>query len=918
MLFPVATFVPPRDRDSARANATERESPARGAPVGVFPGCVLVDAPGAGCGGEKAGPVGNGSGGRSSWGFSVAPRAFVRLRGPVVRGSPGHYAAGRDLPSYFLPGNLWTAARAWVPGRDEPAFRDSYSLGEAGVPEAASVFGAAAGAGGPSVSRSHELDLLRQWLRLSRDSAQFVRLSGEPGVGKSHLLRRLTRSARRDGWVVAAGRAPRTGAGRPFDAVVDALDDLLARADGSLFERLGETATRHLASVFPALGTYGAASGPVDHYAVSRAVRAVLGHLAREGGGLLFVVDDAHRACPHAVEFLEHLVRHPPDAPVLTVLAHRSVPAGRHPTGLTEASDDVHQLRLSRLPDESLRALLPARVGPVAAAVALRDAAGVPGLLGTPPDGAGPCPVGAEPGPGLYGVLELALGVPPLVASGARGPDLHCLSSLGWRTACAAALVGDPFLPEVVAGTAVLPLPDVLRGLDELYAEGVVVPDGPGRRFRFVRPVVRARVHHASGAGWRHAARDRAVAALRAAGDTFALAAHLVHADDPTADDLRTLAVAARSGVFRQPGRTVLALRRIVAVAGDSPESSLLRAKALVLAGRPGEAERVHAGVWQRVTAGCPGVDVVDAVVWRARALRSLGRFAQADALLGAAGASGAGEGPPGRVAGASGAAAVRAERLALALERGQVPGGGPDGAVADPGGVRDAVAEGGPGDDPYVRVHEGALLAAADAVAGRAGAARAALDRADRLLDAVEGARMAGWLETYRWLGEAELRLGRAHRAAVFFGRGFDAALRFGQGYLLAPLAFGLGRALLHTGETDSAAFHSGIAADAAGRYGYHWLAPAAEAVSLKATRSSEDHSGTTPLSVISTREREIAELVGAGYTNQRIASRLGISTKTVETHMSRMFKKLGVNSRAALAHTMGRDSQEHGFHDR
>ncbi|MFF3539813.1 AAA family ATPase [Streptomyces sp. NPDC002466] len=853
-------------------------------------------------------------------GFSVAPRAFVRLRGPAVRGSPRHCAAGRDLPSYFLPGNLWTAARAWVPGRDEPAFRDGYSLGEAGVPEAASVFGAAAGAGGPSVSRSHELDLLRQWLRLSRDSAQFVRLSGEPGVGKSHLLRLLTRSARRDGWVVAAGRAPRTGAGRPFDAVVDALDDLLARADGSLFERLGETATRHLASVFPALGTYGAAPGPVDHYAVSRAVRAVLGHLAREGGGLLFVVDDAHRACPHAVEFLEHLVRHPPDAPVLTVLAHRSVPAGRHPTGLAESSGDVHQLRLSRLPDESLRALLPARVGPVAAAVALRDAAGVPGLLSTPPvDGAGPRPDDAESGPGLYGVLELALGVPPLVSSGARGPDLHCLSSLGWRTACAAALVGDPFLPEVVAGTAVLPLSDVLRGLDELYAEGVVVPDGPGRRFRFVRPVVRARVHHASGAGWRHAARDRAVAALRAAGDTFALAAHLVHADDPTADDVRTLAVAARSGVFRQPGRTVLALRRVVAVAGDSPESSLLRAKALVLAGRPGEAERVHARVWQRVTAGCPGVDVVDAVVWRARALRSLGRFAQAGALLGAAGpSSGAGEGSPGPVAGSSGAAAVRAERLALELEREQVPGGGPDGAVVDPDGFRDAVAEGGPDDDPYARVHASALLAAADAAAGRAGAARAALDRADRLLDAVEGARMAGWLETYRWLGEAELRLGRARRAAVFFGRGFDTALLFGQGHVLAPLALGLGRALLDNGETESAAFHSGIAVDAAGRYGYHWLAPAAEAVSLKAARSSKDHPVTTPISIISNREREIAELVGAGYTNQRIAARLGISTKTVETHMSRMFKKLGVNSRAALAHTMGRDSSDHGFHDR
>ncbi|TXS59257.1 response regulator transcription factor, partial [Streptomyces sp. sk2.1] len=54
-----------------------------------------------------------------------------------------------------------------------------------------------------------------------------------------------------------------------------------------------------------------------------------------------------------------------------------------------------------------------------------------------------------------------------------------------------------------------------------------------------------------------------------------------------------------------------------------------------------------------------------------------------------------------------------------------------------------------------------------------------------------------------------------------------------------------------------------------------------------MKAARSSKDHPVTTPISIISNREREIAELVGAGYTNQRIAARLGISTKTVETHM-------------------------------
>ncbi|MGT2532984.1 response regulator transcription factor [Streptomyces nojiriensis] len=63
----------------------------------------------------------------------------------------------------------------------------------------------------------------------------------------------------------------------------------------------------------------------------------------------------------------------------------------------------------------------------------------------------------------------------------------------------------------------------------------------------------------------------------------------------------------------------------------------------------------------------------------------------------------------------------------------------------------------------------------------------------------------------------------------------------------------------------------------------------------------------GNGRLFLLSEREREIAGLVGSGYTNQRMAARLDISTKTVETYMSRIFKKLGVRSRAEVAHMVG-----------
>ena len=57
-----------------------------------------------------------------------------------------------------------------------------------------------------------------------------------------------------------------------------------------------------------------------------------------------------------------------------------------------------------------------------------------------------------------------------------------------------------------------------------------------------------------------------------------------------------------------------------------------------------------------------------------------------------------------------------------------------------------------------------------------------------------------------------------------------------------------------------------------------------------------------------LSGREREIAELVALGRTNREIAAELFLSEKTVEGHLTNVFSKLGVSTRAAVAGVIGR----------
>ena len=57
-------------------------------------------------------------------------------------------------------------------------------------------------------------------------------------------------------------------------------------------------------------------------------------------------------------------------------------------------------------------------------------------------------------------------------------------------------------------------------------------------------------------------------------------------------------------------------------------------------------------------------------------------------------------------------------------------------------------------------------------------------------------------------------------------------------------------------------------------------------------------------PSAPLSPRQVEILRLIAAGLTDKQVALALGVSRKTVGTHVQRLYKRLGVHSRAqALA---------------
>ena len=232
--------------------------------------------------------------------------------------------------------------------------------------------------------------------------------------------------------------------------------------------------------------------------------------------------------------------------------------------------------------------------------------------------------------------------------------------------------------------------------------------------------------------------------------------------------------------------------------------------------------------------------------------------------------------------------------------------------ASGEPAG---AVAELGPLDDEGGRWLLDMNGAGGWGVLIRAGLALDDVVAADRASGHAE-ARTAGLAQRTAEVGAARaavlLAADDAPAAARAAAEALDAAERSGNPLLVARCRTALGTALAAAGERERAIVELQAAEQSLAALGAAREADAAarelRALGERALRRRPDPAAGP--AALSPREREVAEAVAAGRTNRQVAAALFLSEKTIESHLSRIYSKLGVHSRAALATVLARSA--------
>jgi DNA-binding NarL/FixJ family response regulator len=223
-----------------------------------------------------------------------------------------------------------------------------------------------------------------------------------------------------------------------------------------------------------------------------------------------------------------------------------------------------------------------------------------------------------------------------------------------------------------------------------------------------------------------------------------------------------------------------------------------------------------------------------------------------------------------------------------------------------------DELLEGGGGPDlprvdPWERPRWYGVLAEAELAQRRPNAAARWIERGEAAA-AVAGQRAELQRVRAAWL----LASGHPEEAVEAASQAADRLRRLGHAVSAARADVTAGRALYAAGRTVEGIERLEWARSALERAGARRHRDEAardlRRLGRRATTRGRRADPATGVAGLSPRQRELAELVVAGHSNREIAADLMISEKTVEAHLSNMFRKLGVASRTALADAISR----------
>jgi DNA-binding NarL/FixJ family response regulator len=453
------------------------------------------------------------------------------------------------------------------------------------------------------VGRADELGSIDEVLAgLGRGRPGAIELAGEPGIGKTRLLRELAARAEASGQFALSGSASELERDLPFSVFVDALDDYLAGLPPATLAALDDEVLAELAHVFPSLSALapGEVAPQHERYRSHRAVRDLLGRLAATRP-LVLILDDFHWADPASVELLGALLHRPPAAAVLFALAvrPRQMPE-RLAAALERARREgwLSRIMLGALSLAEMREFLGEASVATEAAAVYEESGGNPFYLQQLARPLGR-PAGAA---SALAEVSRAIGVPSPVAA-ALAEELALLSGNARLVLDGAAVAGDPFEPELAAAAAAIAEDSAISAVDELLRLDLIHPTDVPRRFRFRHPLVRRAVYEAAPGGWRLGAHERCAEALAARGAAPAARAHHIEGS-ARVGDLGAVAVLCEAG--EQAARLA-----------------------------PASAARWFAAALRLLPETAPGEERVTLLLARAAALTATGQFAGShEALL--------------------------------------------------------------------------------------------------------------------------------------------------------------------------------------------------------------------------------------------------------------------------------------------